>query len=246
MQTQVNRVRDLIDAALKSGVYEVGEPLIEDRLMVALGASRTAVRTALRMLADQGRLIRKPRVGTLPVPSGVRVAIDDISYLDPIDPSHTLAVTIRVTDRRPVPTSALLAAVLETDDPYVRLTENVYVHDGEVFGMRTAYYRLAAGLEPRVVQIADMPQIARDVFQVDQLIVDSTEIGTAEADAASARVLGVEPHTRVLTRRQVFVDRDAHPVQVAFDQYRPDEVTFVSMNAMIRARPSGACETSGA
>lgn len=244
MQTQVNRIRDLIDAALKSGVYGIGEPLVEDRLMVSLGASRTAVRAALRMLADQGRLVRKPRVGTLPVPSAVRVAIDDISYLDPADPARALAVTIKVTDRRLVPTSALLSAVLETDDLHVRLTENVYIHEGAVFGMRTAYYRDTAGVEPRVVQVADMPRIARDIFQVEELIVESTEIGMAEVDPTSARALRVQPHTRVLTRRQVFIDGRGRSVQVVFDQYRPDEVTFVSMNGVSRARPDSSSTAS--
>jgi GntR family transcriptional regulator len=226
MQTQASRVRGLVDASLKNGIYAMNEPLVEDVLMQSLGASRTAVRDALRSLAEQGLLTRKRRVGTVPVNTGTRIRIDDISYRDPDDARIDLDVQIKIVDWQVVPASALVKSVLHTDEAEVRVCENLYLRGGVVIGNRTAYY--STQYDPPVDGVVDMTAIARNVFGVRDLHVAWTEIGTAKADPGVCRLFGMVPDSVVLTRCQAFVDEDGNPVQVVFDHYHPDMVTFVS------------------
>jgi DNA-binding GntR family transcriptional regulator len=61
------RAEDLITASLRAGVYVGTSKLSEFHLTRSLSTSRSAVRNALRALADQGMFRRSPRSGTVAI-----------------------------------------------------------------------------------------------------------------------------------------------------------------------------------
>jgi GntR family transcriptional regulator len=220
MHTFPRRVRDLLHASVRSGIYSADDRLIEDVLMHTLGASRSAVRAALQTLATEGVVYRHPGRGTIVRYRGVRINLADCDAVD-----NDGIVELTITDQRLVPVTDLLRERLHTDDDAVRMVENTFSLSGEIIGVRTAYFptRFSARLYEGPVR---MTAIAEGFFGL-HLGHTRNEVGSTRADARTSRMLGIPLDSPVLVREQVMHDQDDQPVQVVFDQYRADRVTFV-------------------
>jgi len=219
--TLSRRVHDMLLASVREGIYAEDQVLVEDQLIAALDASRTAVREALRKLADEGVVVRHPRSGTIVVNTGVRIALEDIRVADA--PSDEMDIVI--TEQRTVPSTSLLRTRLSTSDRRLRMIENHFALKGAVIGIRTAYFRSsfdAVSYEGR----AAMSEVASRFFGRTVSRID-TSIGATTADSRTARILGISEGSAVVVRNQTFYDSHERPIQIAFDHYRADRVTFV-------------------
>ncbi len=230
--TLSRRVHDMLLASMHHGIYAEDQVLVEDQLIAHLDASRTAVREALRKLADEGVVERHPRSGTIVVNTGVRIALEDIRLAD--GPSDEMDIVI--TEQRTVPSTSLLRTRLSTSDRRLRMVENTFALKGAVIGIRTAYFRCsfeAVSYDGR----AAMSEVAARFFGRTVSRID-TSIGATTADARTARILGIAEGSAVVVRNQTFYDSHERPIQIAFDHYRADRVTFV------HGRPSTAAVAS--
>lgn len=218
-QTSDRRVRDLVRAAIGEDLYDEGEHLDEEVLVAAMATSRSAVRRALQQLTEEGLLRRRQRLGTYPQNRTLRLKVDDIAGSDPA------GFRLKITDHRLVPSTPLLRALLGIEDAEMHMMENTFSHDGGPIGVRTAYFPVsfpAVNYDGPV----EMVGIGRTVFGTDELKVLSTEVGATLADSTTARLLAMSPGGAIVTRRQVFVDGDGNRLQVVFDHYRADRVSF--------------------
>lgn len=218
-QTSSRRVRDLVHASIRAGIYPENETLAEDTLVNSLSASRSAVRRALQSLAEQGLMIRKPRMGTFPAHRGIRLDLRDVVDDEPE------RFSFDVIAQREVESFPLVRRLLASDEDTVRMMENAFLHDGIVIGVRTAYfsrrYTTRGPAGP-----ATMREVGRQVFAEEQLRIADTEIGSTLADETTSRLLGIDAGAPVLTRHQLFVGADGTPIQIVFDHYRADRVSF--------------------
>lgn len=217
--TSQRRVRDIIAASVRGGVFDLDAQLIEDVLIETLGASRNAVRRALQSLTDEGKMLRKPRLGTFPTTRGVKLNVRDFAI------SGDGLGSIKLIDQGLVPTIGLLKDRLQTTDSKVRMVENLFLYDGVPIGVRTAYYR-EIYLPSEAVEIIDMQSLARELFALN-LGASTTEIGASTADHYTCKLLQVPENSAVLTREQLFLDDTGAPFQINFDHYRADYVSFV-------------------
>lgn len=218
-QTSSRRVRDLVHASIRAGIYPEHETLAEDTLVSSLSASRSAVRRALQALAEQGLMIRKPRMGTFPAYRGISLDLRDVVDEQPE------RFSLDVIAQREVESFPLIQQLLATDESRVRMMENVFLHDGLVIGVRTAYFSrryTARGVSGPIT----MRDVGRQVFATDELRIAQTEIGSTIADETTSHLLGIDAGAPVLTRHQVFVGADGVPIQIVFDHYRADRVSF--------------------
>lgn len=228
-QTSSRRVRDLVNAGMRSGTFDEHNPLVEETLIDVLGASRSAVRNALQNLADQGMVIRKPRTGTFPSQRAIQLRIGDVVGAD------AERYSLEIIDQRRVPTFELLRMILKTDEEEIRMVENTFLFDREVIGVRTAYFRDSFTATEYSGPI-DMTSVAHDFFGVSDVDATTTEIGATLADSHTGRLLGVGIGYPLLTRQQTFKDRSGEPVQVVFDHYRGNQVTF--FDGVLPPRPA--------
>ncbi|AMM21918.1 hypothetical protein AX769_19425 [Frondihabitans sp. PAMC 28766] len=126
-------MRDLITSSIRDGYIAPDDPLAEEDLMALFNTSRGSVRAALTQLRDTGFVERRRRVGTRVSNVGVLVPLSDIHT----DSEHVVIETI---EERVVPSFPLVRDRLHIDEDSVRMIENSFLTDGEVIGLRTAYF----------------------------------------------------------------------------------------------------------
>lgn len=119
---------DRLGVAIVSGVYPPGEPLpIEADLGEWLGASRTVVREATKVLAAKGMLLSRPKVGTVVLPRERWDTLDPqlIEWL--LDHGPMEEVIRDITEVRLIiePAAARLAAVRRSESEAEQLEQLV-------------------------------------------------------------------------------------------------------------------------
>ncbi|WP_232715702.1 GntR family transcriptional regulator [Gordonia metallireducens] len=220
----VRWVRDMIAASIRAGHLPESAQLAEDALVSELGASRGAVRAALRSLAEDGLLVRRPRVGTIVHPRHARLEISDTvdkSWQDP-------EISLQILDQRTVATTEFLRSCLATEDESVRLLDILFRRHGEVIGVRTAYFSAEVTFDfDAYTGPVTMGSLSSLHFSAPIANV-VTEVTAAAADARTSEQLGIAEGSPVLCRTQVFSDADGRPLQVSFDHYRADRTSFVT------------------
>ncbi|SMH43237.1 transcriptional regulator, GntR family [Rathayibacter oskolensis] len=231
-QMSASRVRDLISASIREGHLDPDEPLAEEHLMTLFAASRGSVRAALSQLRDSGFVERKPRVGTRATGIGFVLPLADIDtatdYPDGAIGRGAAHVTITITEEREVPAFPLVRDRLGLVDPTVRMVENTFTADGEVVGVRTAYYSTSYGFDPRdILGPLSMREIIERYFREETGAVH-VQIGADQADAHTARLLGVAEGTPLIVREMTYVTPTGSAIQIVFDRYRGDRVRLES------------------
>ncbi|MBD0863763.1 GntR family transcriptional regulator [Gordonia sp. zg691] len=222
--SSVRWVRDMLAASIRAGHLPESAQLAEDALVSELGASRGTVRLALRSLADEGLLVRRPRLGTIVHARHARLEIADTvdrSWQGP-------EISLQIIDQRTVPATAFLRSRLETEDRSVRLLDVLFRRRGEVIGIRTAYFSRDVTYDfGEYTGPISMASLSASHFRTPMTTV-VTEVTAAAADARTSVLLGITENSPVLCRTQVFAGADGHPLQVSFDQYRSDRASFVT------------------
>lgn len=213
-------MRDLILAGIRAGDFRDDSSLDEEHLMRAFSASRGAVRGALNQLSALGVLERRPRTGTRVVDPGLRLAITDIG-LDRLG-----GVTIDVLEQRVVPATPFLQDRLSIDDEVVRMVENSFTFDSEIIGLRTAYFSVDVKNDPSDLDgPMSMPELIRDFFDTEPGAV-YVWIGAEACDARTSRILHIAEGAVLLRREITYFDLDSRPIEIVFDAFRADRVSF--------------------
>lgn len=218
-QTSTRRVRDLLRSELRSGFVARDAQFVEDYLVSALAASRSAVREALQMLAQEGLLSRERRSGTT-VARGVA-----LFPLDDILEAGGQPVTVRRTDQRSVPSTPLLRAKLATEDDTLGIVEHLFSTEEGPVGVRVAYYRLAYTQPESWAECPDLRQAFLSVFGRPLGRID-TVVEAGAGEPGTSKLLGIPEGSPVLIREQLLVDDRGVPQEFTFSHYRADRVSF--------------------
>ncbi len=225
-QLSARRVRDLLSAAIREGIIGADELLAEDELVALFDSSRGSVRAALNELRDSGFIERTPRVGTRVNRLGMTVPIAEI-------PPLVEDLNIAVTEDRIVPNVRLLKERLGVDVDEVRMVENTFSFEGEIVGVRAAYFASPLDTDPRdLAGPMDMKQTIEAFFQV-QPGEAFVSISSARADAHTARLLKVSEGWPLIVREMIYYSVDGAPIQVVFDHFRGDRVRLEATVAEI-------------
>jgi DNA-binding GntR family transcriptional regulator len=181
--------------AIISGRLQPNERLVEAELIELLGVSRTAVRTALVRLAQEGLVVHERN-------RGARVRyVDETEAVEIVLARAALeALAVRQAAERATPDDvAELRAVLEQmrarldeGDLLGASAENAVLHSKllELSGNRTAI-RLVAGLKSQLVRFQYrtilVPGRSERSFEEHSAIVDAVAAGDADAAEAAMR-----------------------------------------------------------
>jgi len=216
-QINARRVRDLITSSIRDGHIAADDPLAEEDLMQLFSTSRGSVRAALTRLRDTGFVERRRRVGTKVSHLGVSVPLTDINSL-------TTHVMCTVIEERVVPNFPLVRERLALDEPDLRMVENTFAIEGEVIGIRTAYFSTRILSDPRDLSgPVSMLETITSFFGMTpgEVLVS---IGSDSADSHTARLLGVAEGIPLIVREMTYFSNDGEPIQMVFDRFRGDRV----------------------
>jgi len=220
-QTSTRRVKDLLRSEVRAGLVGRDAQLVEDYLVQALAASRTAVREALQMLAQEGLVSRERRNGTTVTRGVAQFPLDDILE------SGGEKVSVQRLEQRSVPSTPLLRNKLETQDEQVGVVEHLFSTADGPIGVRVAYYKLQYTQPEGWAECPDLRLAFQSVFGRPLDRIDSViEAGVSEPK--TSKLLGIPEGSPVLIREQLLVDDEGVPQEFTFAHYRADRVSFSS------------------
>ncbi|AMM22508.1 hypothetical protein AX769_17320 [Frondihabitans sp. PAMC 28766] len=212
-------MRDLISLSIREGHINPDAPLAEDDLVRLFDSSRSSVRTALTQLSDSGFVERKRRVGTTVTSLGVRIPLTDIRVN-----GGTQSIDLRVHEDRLVPSFPLVRERLQIDDGTVRMIENTFVTEGEVFGLRTAYFSEVYASDPWAKHgPVSMFDVMTGFFDTTPGRVE-VSIGSDNADAHTAKTLGIAEGRSLIVREMTYFSDEGVPIELVFDRFCGDRV----------------------
>lgn len=221
LQTSPRRVHDLLRTAIREGLLNHDDRLIEDHLVRELGTSRNAVREGLQLLAAEGLVRREPRAGTRVVGDVVRIPIDDI--LSVAAPEHCSVTRL---DDRHVPSNELIRSRLRTDAERVGMIEHLFSFRGLPIGIRVAYYHTHVKQPESWTECPDLHTAFIAVFGLPLGRVETT-VEAVPFEARTSRVLGVPIGSPALVREEVLYDVEGMPQEFAYAHYRADRVSLM-------------------
>lgn len=215
--TSTRRVRDILRASIGNGLTFTHDSLTEEFLMRELGASRNSVREALQILADEGIVDRRRKVGT-----SVSGSIATIPVTDMVTSRMAGELGIRWIEQRIEPASRYVRDQLRIEDAEVKMIEYIFVLLGQPVGVRSIYFH-------RDHEIVETPIAMRleDAFDYafgSPLGRVDTTIEAETCDAKTARLLKVSEGSAILVSRQVMYDDEGVPRELAFTHFRGDRI----------------------
>jgi GntR family transcriptional regulator len=222
--SSVRRTYDLLRSHLPS--LGPGDLLVEADLVRSLASSRGAVRAALQLLAEEGLVTRKTKVGTR------------------VERSIELPFTVLIPD---VDKGTVYGMSSEVGTSIVAAPEFLQdlfeLHPGSFVAMIEA--QLFYGGDPIGLSISYVPLTAQQAEQGDLLtcstfgVIDFVErrldvpldasharLGTLACDVETAERLSVPFGSHMLWLEQVFVDVDGRERAILHARYRGDRVVF--------------------
>jgi GntR family transcriptional regulator len=149
----VRRVYDVLRASIRTGDVGQHEKLDEFRLVRSMRESRDSVREAMRMLADEGLLIRGRRVGTTVAHDITLVpALDEVIPIEEFESGSDQGRTvIYQLERRIMHPPEPVQKALKLDGAGALMLDQLVLVDGEVIGARTSYLAIK-GINEDVLQ----------------------------------------------------------------------------------------------
>lgn len=219
-----NLARDLRDG-IREGHYPVGSLLpTELALSEQWGLSRQTVREAIRTLADEGLVSRKPGVGTRVLRPGLGLRFTGVHSTDELE-QYAREVRLTIDSIEPVQAHGALATHLACREGsrWLLLRGRRYRDNGPtIVGLSEMYLRDDyPGIQRRLRQLsgeAIHALLERDYGEhVDEILQEVCAVAIAPADA---QVLGVAPGSpglevrrqfRLRSGRNVLVGRVLHP-----------------------------------
>ena len=222
LQTSPRRAHDLIRTAIREGILQPNDRLVEHYLIRELATSRNAVREALQLLALEGLVRRERREGTTVVGSVIRIPVDDI--LSSVAPE---SFRVERLDDRKVPSTDLIRARLQTGADQVGVIEHLFTFEGEPIGIRVAYYHAHVRQPVAWAECPDINTAFEAVFGMPMSHVETT-IDAVPCEARTSRILDIPEGSPCLVKEQTLYDRTGRPQEFAYSHYRSDRVSFVA------------------
>lgn len=232
------RTYDALRAGIRSGELGPDEALVENVLMRSLETSRGAVRRALQMLADEGLVVRRPRVGT-------RVVGEILSapLFDEIIPSSS-------PDRQGDPAKRLVAEPLERriyvpnrlvkdrleldDDEQVVLIEQLLLIDDQPVGVRTDHFsanghpqRVFDGIARSTHHPRPFPEVF-DILYGEAPGASEVAIEAVPCEARASALLHVAEGAPILLREILRRDGSGTRRSISHTHLRGDRLALVA------------------
>lgn len=212
---------DIDSGALPSGSRLDNEVELAEKLRV----SRPTVRQAIRVLVDQGLLVRRRGVGTIVVPRVVRRPIALTSLFDDLAGSNRRPTTqvLSVQDKAPPPEVA--ERLLLGDGALVVVVDRIRYADGEAVALMRNY--LPKGLVPveadRLTENG-LYEILRSNGISPRVAEQS--IGARQASAREARLLHIAVRAAVLTMTRIAYDDAGRAIEYGAHIYPGSRYSF--------------------
>lgn len=217
----VRRTHDLVRAALNARRPELR--LGEDEMMSALSASRATVRSALRMLAEEGVVTRGPKIGTTAIGAFV-FPIDKL--LSVADQAASFHIESRVVETVVVPAPAILQKRLDLDPTFfVAIIEVVFVQGATPLALATSYLALTADEVTMVGEANDPIAVLEGTLRVS-LGETETTIGGWACDEETATLLDIAQQSPILWCEDVIRDTNGRARALSHFRFRGDRVVF--------------------
>ncbi|MCF7553804.1 MULTISPECIES: GntR family transcriptional regulator [Pseudonocardia] len=216
-------VHQLIRSSIKSGLLRAGDPLTEDDLVQQLRTTRSSVRFALQLLADEGLVTRQRRIGTYVHAKPVQIPMQDV-----VDTQAGGPLDYRLIGDDTFPAHGLIRSRMPTDRSQLRMIEYLISSEGTTIGTLVAFQ-----IDPSIDMFEHRSAI-HDIATTFEAIYGrpfgrmQTWIDAVDADEQTAALLGVSPGAGLLVRDQTLSDADGVIHEFAYAHYRADMVSFHS------------------
>jgi GntR family transcriptional regulator len=227
------RSRELADrlrGEILAGTFASGSLPDERSLTTKYGATRNAVREALRLLVAEGLLVRRPGLGTRVAARKFAHSLDRLAGLaETLGQQGTVANEVRIARWEAAP--GPVARRLDVDDGAVVLyLQRLRSLDGEPLSLDSSYITAPIG---EALLRQDLH--SRDVFALIEEIA-ATPLGTAEVKVQAinasdeiAGVLGLGPRDAVFAIDRLTRLADGRPVDLETIYLRGDRASFTSL-----------------
>jgi len=201
--------------------------LVEEELVDSLSASRNTVRTALRLLADEGLVTRRTKTGTT-VTGSLTLPVNELLTVPEFGHTGRARPTGRLLEALVIPAPEMIRRRLEMPDAeWVLILEGLLLDDGAPFGSSISY-----------VALDDREQGEREVngpdaiaFLEDHGVVlgaSCTTVGAASSDAQTGELLGISEGSSVIWLEDILRDVDGRARALCQFRFRSDRVAFTS------------------
>ncbi|GAA4556828.1 GntR family transcriptional regulator [Pseudonocardia xishanensis] len=216
-------VHQLIRSSIKSGLLREGDALAEHTLVEQFQSTRASVRFALQLLADEGLVSRRRRIGTTVQGKSVQIPMQDVT-----DSRTSGPLEYRLIRDDTFPAHGLILHRMPTDRSQLRMLEYVISSDHVPIGTLVAFQ-----VDPSHDMFEHKPAVD-DIATTFESIYGrpfgrmETWIDAVGADEQTAALLGVSPGAGLLVRDQVLADADGVIHEFAYAHYRADMVSFHS------------------
>jgi GntR family transcriptional regulator len=224
------RVADVLRRRIAAEEFDGGSGLLPDELLLArqFGASRNAMREALRLLQDEGLVTRRRGVGTAVVTPRYGHGLDRLAGLGEALAGHG-TVTNEVLSAEVVtgvPEAITARLGLADASPVVHI-ERLRRLNGLPLSLDSSYLRTDVG---SVVIESDL--VGRDVFALieeatgERLDRAELSVRAVNADPYTAALLGIPPATAIFAIERLTRLADGRPVDTESLRVRADRFTL--------------------
>lgn len=241
------RVRDIVRARIRSGVYGDRPLPSESQLAADFGTSRNIVRDALSLLRDEGLIDRVPGAGTFVVSDKAVQGLDRLRGLAETFETGNDRVVNRVLLAEVVPATPIVAERLELvpATPVVAL-ERVRYLDGAPLSLDASYLTADVG-----TPLLQMDLTSSDVFGLLEaglglpLGSAAVSIEAIAADPTVAGLLGVRAGAPLLFQERLTYTDSGRPIDLEYVRYRGDRFSLSGRLHRIPVAPNrGAAESN--
>jgi DNA-binding GntR family transcriptional regulator len=223
-QNSSRRAYNLIRADIRTGRVGTDSLLSEEHLVRTLTMSRGAVREALHMLAAEGLVERRPRVGTRVRREILQIKADVIESLAASVGRDRIELV--KLDHQTIAAPPLIIEVLQLPpNDEVLLVEWLILLDGEPWAIRTAYVSGGEKHAPPLQSRDDIKATFEQIFGVP-MGINTTTIAATAADSELAERLGIADGAPVIVTELHQTDANGTPRGMTFTHYRADRVCF--------------------
>ena len=222
-QKSTRIVHQLLRSSIKSGVLQTGDMLSAEHLITTLDSTRSSIRTALQMLADEGLVSRQRKMGTVVRSRPVQLRMHDV-----IATGSSTPIEYERINEHTIPTTGLIRERLETELERVRMLEFIMRVDGTPIGTLTAFQIDPNALAPvHLEAAASISEVFEAEYDAPFGKMDCW-IDAVPADERTARMLNVPTNAILLVRDQVLMDAHGYVHEFGYAHYRADMVSFYS------------------
>jgi GntR family transcriptional regulator len=222
----VRRTYDLVRFSLP--LLEPETVLAEDALIALCSASRNTVRTVLRSLADDGIIVRRPKVGTT-VPGSMLLRVDEVMKLPELGDETSFRTRGVLLEALVIPAPTILRDRLQLEEgAYVLVLEGLLLGNDEPAALTVSYVAL-----DRPSDALPLPTDPDPIAMLEERLgvtlgAGGTTVGAMTADEATAERLEIPEGASILWLEDLLVDTDGQPRALSQFRFRGDRIAMRS------------------